>query len=137
MGSKVWVSFSWIIFQPLHEEIVKFYCTASSFHNMFHLVHSKVLNEANTVPCKVIRCSKLWGCTFSWTCFEMHRLSCIRKPNFISPDTFAFWKIQLNQLHTIIKFLYLILTLSNFMFYSIDCLYRYTNADLKTPPHMF
>ena len=41
-SSKVWVSFSRITFQHLREEIAKFHCTASSFHNILHLVHNKV-----------------------------------------------------------------------------------------------
>ena len=35
MGRKVWVSFTWITFQPLLEEIAKYCCIASSFHNIF------------------------------------------------------------------------------------------------------
>ena len=46
--SKVWVSFSRITFQSLHEEIAKYYCIASSFHNTFYLLHDEVHNEANT-----------------------------------------------------------------------------------------
>ena len=47
------VSFSRIIFQPLHEEIAKYYCITSSvhtlsFHNMFHLVHDEVYDEVST-----------------------------------------------------------------------------------------
>ena len=42
VGSKVWVSFSWITFQSLHD------CIASSFHNVFHLVHHELHDEANT-----------------------------------------------------------------------------------------
>ena len=57
MGSKVWVSFSWITFHALHEEIAKYCCIASPFCNIFHLVHDEVHNEANTcASC----CTKLW-----------------------------------------------------------------------------
>ena len=84
MGSKVWVSLSQITFQPLREEIAKYYCIASSFHNMFDLMHNKVLDEANTYTSKS---HKITRCTmFSWTCFEKHRLLCTRKPNFSSPE---------------------------------------------------
>ena len=79
MGSKVWVSFSRIIFQLRAEQIEKYYFIASSFHNIFHLVHSEVHNEAK-VP-KIIRCTM-----FFWTCFEEHRHSCTRNHNFSSPE---------------------------------------------------
>ena len=46
--SGVGVSFFWICFQPLTEEIAKYYYIASSVHNLFHLVHDKVHNDVNT-----------------------------------------------------------------------------------------
>ena len=39
------VSFSWITSQPLREEIAKFYCTVSSFHDISHLVHDEAQSK--------------------------------------------------------------------------------------------
>ena len=58
MRSKVWVSFTWITFQPLDEETAKYYCIASSFCSIFHLVHVYMMRRTR-VPCKVTRCTKL------------------------------------------------------------------------------
>ena len=92
MRSKVWVSFSWITFQPLHEEIAKFYCTASSFHKIFNLVHNEVHNEVNLRNSKSCKVHKiLRHTTFSWTCCEEQGLcepknlifSALTKSNFV------------------------------------------------------
>ena len=48
MGSKAWVSFSRITFPLLHEEIAKYYLIASSFRNIFCLVHDEVQDKAKT-----------------------------------------------------------------------------------------
>ena len=83
MGSKACVYFSRITFQPIHEEIAKYCCIASSSHNMFHLVHDEVQDETNMCTSlshklhKIIR-----GTMFSWTCFKENWLSCTRRPNF-------------------------------------------------------
>ena len=70
----------------LREEFAKFYCTDSSFHKIFHLVHDKLHDEVNTCTSKSHKMNKiLRRATFSWTCFEEHRLSCTRKSNFSSP----------------------------------------------------
>ena len=61
VGSKVWVSFTQITFQPLHKEIAKYYCIVSSSYYMFYLVHNKVHNEAKTCTTTLTRCTKWQG----------------------------------------------------------------------------
>ena len=90
MGSKVWVSFSWITFQLLREETAKFYCTASSFHKIFNLVHDEVHDEVNLFTSKSCKVHKiLRRTTFSWTCFEEYGL--LRRTTFSSPTVTFFF----------------------------------------------
>ena len=90
MGSKVWVSFSWITFQLLREETAKFYCTASSFHKIFNLVHDEVHDEVNLCTSKSCKVHKiLRRTTFSWTCFEEYGL--LRRTTFSSPTVTFFF----------------------------------------------
>ena len=61
MGSKAWVSFSRITFPLLHEEIAK-HLIASSFRNIFSLVHDEVQDKAKTCTWyrrvhKITRCT--------------------------------------------------------------------------------
>ena len=86
MESKVWVSFSWITFQPSCQEIAKYSCIASSFHNIFHFLHNKVCDETNTHTSWSHKVHKITRSNmFSWNCFEKHGFSCTRKLNFSSP----------------------------------------------------
>ena len=90
MGSKVWVSFSWITFQLLREETATFYCTASSFHKIFNLVHDEVHDEVNLCTSKSCKVHKiLRRTTFSWTCFEEYGL--LRRTTFSSPTVTFFF----------------------------------------------
>ena len=57
-GNKGWVSFSRITFQRLREGIAKCYCIASSFHNIFHLIHDKV-HEVDRCTLKSRKVTKL------------------------------------------------------------------------------
>ena len=80
MGSKVWVSFSWITFQYLCQEIGKKYCIALSVHNLsfcniFHLVQNEILNEVNRCNSLSHKESKITRHTrFSGTGFDEYRL---------------------------------------------------------------
>ena len=84
MGSKVWVSFSSITFHPLREKIAKFYCTASIFNKIFHLVHGEVQDEVNLCTSKSCKVQKILRCTtFSWTSPEFFQPCIVLELNIV------------------------------------------------------
>ena len=97
MGIKVWISFSWITFQYLCQEIAKKYCIALSVHNLsfcniFHLVQNEIHNEVNRCNSLGHKERKITRHTrFSGTGFDEYRLFVQQKTYF-----FPLWKSLLN-----------------------------------------
>ena len=97
MGTKVWISFSWITFQYLCQEIAKKYCIALSVHNLsfcniFHLVQNEIHNEVNRCNSLGHKERKITRHTrFSGTGFDEYRLFVQQKTYF-----FPLWKSLLN-----------------------------------------
>ena len=66
-----------------------------SLHNLFHLIHDKLHDEANMCTSWGQEELKIRCCTtFSWSFCEEHGLSCIRKPNLSSPEYLWQWEIS-------------------------------------------
>ena len=58
-----------------------------SLHNLFHLVHDELIDEANMCNWQGQEEHKsTWCTTFSWTFYEEYGRSCTKNPNLSSPE---------------------------------------------------